>query len=113
MTATPPPFPSPPPTNPNSAGMVILATSSVILLLLTPLTYLPQYHRILSTRCSTGLSLPYLLCPSIAATSHLTAILSLSFNGLAGDPDAHTSLPLLSYLNIAQFAIEWTCSSAL
>ncbi|KAF2490875.1 hypothetical protein BU16DRAFT_565808 [Lophium mytilinum] len=114
MAATlPPAFPTPPPINSNSPGTIILNISSTILLLLTSLTYLPQYHRIIRTRSSTGISLPYLLCTSVAATSHLTVILFFSFNGLTSDPEDNAHLFILSYLNIAQFAIVFVCSSAL
>jgi hypothetical protein len=80
------------------------------LFILSLISFVPQYQRILSRGDWSGISLKYVLLNLIVVTEELT--LGLHFivrNSSAEDTIVHSPPTVGDWLNLGQFGVAWSC----
>jgi uncharacterized protein with PQ loop repeat len=89
-------------------------TLSSILLFLSLVSFIPQYHRILSRRDCSGISLNYVLFNLIAVTEQFALGLHYIVDNVEVSDTIVGSPPAVGdWLNLWQLGVVWICHSAL
>lgn len=83
-----------------------------LLLVLTPLSYLPQYKTLLSTRNANGISVTAALMLALCAQSQIPTMYYLFACPVYKRDGSIIPTPprLVDYLNLAQLLMQWLCS---
>ncbi|EIT77531.1 hypothetical protein AO1008_02849 [Aspergillus oryzae 100-8] len=93
--------------------IVIYREGTLLLLILSIFSFLPQLRRLHQNGDSTGVSLIYLLCNVISATEQLTISFSYIFIAQSSDFFIHNPPNVGDWLNLLQLAVTWGLSSTL
>lgn len=89
-------------------------TLSSILLFLSLVSFIPQYHRILSRRDCSGICLHYVLFNLIAVTEQFALGLHYIVDNVEVSDTIVSSPPTVGdWLNLWQLGVVWACHSAL